>query len=278
MPRTFALFLVGAIAICGAPPLNGFSSELLLYLGLLRAVTGNSAESWAWAGFAVPALAMIGALAVAGFVKVAGIAFSGTPRSPSSSSAHDPDAAMLAPMLALAAGCIGLGILPSAALPLLQRAVADWDPALSLPPLGALLPFGWISLAGLFLLGSVALAAALFARDRAPRAAALTWDCGYAAPTPRMQYVDASFSETLVGLFDWAVRSRRTPPELPGPFPPPARLRIEVLDAVLDHAVLPLAAALDRPLSRMRALQRGPVQMYLLYVLLAVVGLLLVAR
>jgi hypothetical protein len=160
----------------------------------------------------------------------------------------------------------------------LQRAVADWDPALSLPPLGALLPFGWISLAGLFLLGSVALAAALFARDRAPRAAALTWDCGYAAPTPRMQYVDASFSETLVGLFDWAVRSRRTPPELPGPFPPPARLRIEVLDAVLDHAVLPLAAALDRPLSRMRALQRGPVQMYLLYVLLAVVGLLLVAR
>lgn len=48
-------------------------------------------------------------------------------------------------------------------------------------------------------------------------------------------------------------------------------------DAVLDRAILPLLAALDRPLSQMRALQRGPVQMYLLYVLLAVVTLLLVA-
>ena len=79
-------------------------------------------------------------------------------------------------------------------------------------------------------------------------------------------------------LFDWAVRSRRDSPDLPGPFPPPARFRIEVPDAVLDRAVLPLVDVADRPLSRMRALQRGPVQMYLLYVLLAVVGVLLVAR
>jgi len=278
MPRTFALFMVGAVAICGAPPLNGFSSELLLYVGLLRAAVADPVASWAWAGFAVPALAMAGALAVAGFVKVAGIAFSGAPRSAASSAAHDPGGAMVAPMLALAAGCLGLGLLPGAALPVLQRAVASWDPALALPPLAALLPFGWITAANVFLLAAVALAAALFARDRAPRAAALTWDCGYAAPTPRMQYVDASFAETLVGLFDWAVRSRRTPPQLPGPFPPATGFRVEVPDAVLDLAVLPLVDAADPLLSRVRALQRGPVQMYLLYVLMAVVGLLLVAR
>src|SRR5439155_789669 len=29
MPRTAALFLIGAVAICGLPPLNGFVSELL---------------------------------------------------------------------------------------------------------------------------------------------------------------------------------------------------------------------------------------------------------
>ena len=27
------MFLVGSVAICGIPPLNGFSSEFLLYLG-----------------------------------------------------------------------------------------------------------------------------------------------------------------------------------------------------------------------------------------------------
>ena len=38
MPRTAALFLVGAAAICGLPPLNGFASEWLVYLASLRTV------------------------------------------------------------------------------------------------------------------------------------------------------------------------------------------------------------------------------------------------
>jgi hydrogenase-4 component B len=188
---------------------------------------------------------------------------------------------MLAPMLALAAACVALGLAPWLALPLLRGAVAAWDPALgsAAPPLSALVPLAWVSAAGLGLLAGVALLAACFVR-RPPRpATAPTWDCGYAAPTPRMQYVAASFSETLVGLFDWAIRSRRTPPELAGPFPGPARFRSEVPDAALDRVALPLLAAADRGLARMRVLQRGPVQMYLLYVLLVVVALLLlVAR
>ena len=36
MPYTFVLFTFGAVAICGLPPLNGFASEWLLYLGLLH--------------------------------------------------------------------------------------------------------------------------------------------------------------------------------------------------------------------------------------------------
>jgi hydrogenase-4 component B len=277
MPRTFALFCLGAVAICGAPPLNGFASELVLYVGLLRVAAADSAEGWVWASLAAPALATIGALAVAGFVKVAGIAFAGTPRSQAGLAAHDPGRAMQAPMIALGAACVLLGLLPGAAVPLLQRAVAAWDPALPVPALHALLPLGWVSAAGLLLLAAVALLGALFARGRSPGDAAPTWDCGYAAPTSRMQYVDASFSETLVGLFDWAIRSRRVPPELTGPFPAAAQFRSEVPNAVLDRAVLPLLAAVDRRLSHLRALQRGPVHMYLLYVLLAVVTLLLVA-
>ncbi len=40
MPWTAGFFLLGAVAICGLPPLNGFVSELLVYLGLLRAAIG----------------------------------------------------------------------------------------------------------------------------------------------------------------------------------------------------------------------------------------------
>jgi hydrogenase-4 component B len=280
MPRTFALFAAGAVAICGLPPLNGFASELLLYVGLLRVAAVDPTQSWVWASLAVPALATIGALAVGSFVKVAGVAFAGAARTPAAAHAHDPGPAMLVPMTALAITCLVLGVFPSLAVPLLRSAVVAWDPVLgpAAPPLAALAPLDWVSAAGLALIASAALVAAIFRRRLSARASLPTWDCGYVSPTPRMQYVAASFSETLVGLFDWAVRSRRGEPDLTGPFPLPSRFSSEIPDATLDRIVLPLAGTAERGLARVRVLQRGPVQMYLVYVLLAVVAMLLVAR
>lgn len=276
MPRTFALFLLGAAAICGLPPLNGFTSELLLYLGLVRAAASEGPPALVWAGLAAPALALIGALAALSFVKVSGVAFAGSARSPAAAAAHDPGRGMLAPMAALALGCLALGLLPGAAAPLLQGAVAAWSPETTAPRLEALAPFGAVSAAGLVLVAAVALVGAAGLRSASRRASAITWDCGYARPSARMQYGASSFSETAVGFFDRAVRARRTPPALRGPFPGAARLETEVPDPVLDDALLPLVAAADRVLARVRVLQRGPVQMYLLYVLLAVVALLVV--
>src|SRR5207248_11176113 len=64
MPRTSLCFLIGAAAICGLPPLNGFVSEFLIYLGLFRTLVNGERSSFAWASFAAPALALIGTLAV----------------------------------------------------------------------------------------------------------------------------------------------------------------------------------------------------------------------
>jgi hydrogenase-4 component B len=278
MPRCFALFAIGAIAICGLPPLNGFAGELLLYVGLLRAAAADAAHGSAWASAAAPALAMIGALALASFVKVVGIAFSGVPRTPAAEHAHDPGPGMLAPMAALAGACVALGLAPASALPLLRAAVGAWDPAFgNALALGELVPLRSVSAAGLALVSGGALVTWLIWRRLPARADRVTWDCGYARPTPRMQYVDASFSELLLELFDWAVRSRRQPPELPGLFPPPSRFASEVPDPVLERILQPLTAVVGRGLSPVRALQRGPIQMYLLYVFLVVVILLMVA-
>ncbi len=72
MARTASLFAIGAAAICGLPPLNGFVSELLIYLGLLRVGGDGIDGAWSVAPLAVPLLAMAGALAIACFVKVFG--------------------------------------------------------------------------------------------------------------------------------------------------------------------------------------------------------------
>ena len=77
MPWTSLGFLVGAVAICGLPPLNGFVSELLIYLGLFGTLVDQHGATFAGAAIAAPALALIGALALACFVKVYGAVFLG---------------------------------------------------------------------------------------------------------------------------------------------------------------------------------------------------------
>ncbi|HEY4595065.1 MAG TPA: proton-conducting transporter membrane subunit, partial [Thermoanaerobaculia bacterium] len=143
MPATAGLFLLGALAICGLPPLNGFVSELFVYLGLVRAAI---APGSAWAALPAPVLAATGALAVACFVRVFGIAFLGTARSPAAREAHESPPLMLAPMAVLAVWCAVLGAAPGLAAPAIERAAAAWAgrplPGLAL---AGLAPLGWIS-------------------------------------------------------------------------------------------------------------------------------------
>src|SRR5206468_2975029 len=47
MPWTAGLFALGAAAISGLPPLNGFVSEWLVYLGLLDATISRGPAAWA---------------------------------------------------------------------------------------------------------------------------------------------------------------------------------------------------------------------------------------
>ncbi len=58
MPVTAILFLTGTAAICALPPLNGFVSELLIYLGMLDGIASGSNVLASAAGLA--ALALIG--------------------------------------------------------------------------------------------------------------------------------------------------------------------------------------------------------------------------
>ena len=80
MRFTGAAFLLGAVAICGLPPLNGFVSEWLITLASFRALTGAGGSAGVLGAAAgAPALALIGALAVACFVKAFSAVFLGSP-------------------------------------------------------------------------------------------------------------------------------------------------------------------------------------------------------
>ena len=117
MPWTAACFLVGAMAISGLPPLNGFASEWLTFQAFLFGFF-HSTDPFVHFLFPVGAavLALTTALAAACFVKAFGISFLALPRSPEAEQARESPAVMLAPQAILAGLCVVLGVFPGRVL------------------------------------------------------------------------------------------------------------------------------------------------------------------
>ena len=109
MPSTSLYFLIGAVAISGLPPLNGFVSEWLTYQALLAGFGTTSSLTRLMFPIAGSLLALTAALAAACFVKAFGIPFLALPRSEASANAVEAGGAMRFAMARLAAACIALG-------------------------------------------------------------------------------------------------------------------------------------------------------------------------
>jgi hydrogenase-4 component B len=279
MPWTAGLFLIGAVAICGLPPLNGFVSEFFLYLGFFSTVQEAAAPMYGAAAFAAPILALIGALAVACFVKVFGTIFLGTARSSHADHASESRWAVLAPMFALAAGCLAIGLAPQELPLVFDRSVRAWAPEIGeqLPHLAKVAPLWSMGMVALSLVGAILLASiGLGIRLRTSRVAvATTWSCGYIQPSPRMQYTSSSFAQMIVALFAKALLPIIHTPRISSPFPSASRFHSDVPDAALDRGIWPVIRLVARLLTRLRVLQHGSIQLYLLYVFAALLWLML---
>ena len=99
MPKTTFAFLIGAAAIVGLPPLNGFASKWLIY------------ESSAMYNPVLGAIAIIGtAFCTAAYVKVL-YTFFGRP-SERIANAKDPETSMMLPMFLLVLAIVIMGLFP----------------------------------------------------------------------------------------------------------------------------------------------------------------------
>jgi len=270
MPWTAALFAVGAVAIAGLPPLNGFVSEWLVYLGLFDALNPPAAALPALP--AIVCLATTGALALACFVKVCGVGFLGAPRTEAARRAHECGPWMRGPMLVLAAACAAIGLAPAGCWPALRSVVGSWGAAWrDLPAPESLGTLGVVH-TGLVLL-AVGGAIGLRRRLRGRWRRGVTWDCGYAAPTARMQYTAGSFAGILTEWFGWILRPARHEERPEALFPGRAALAEHTPETVLEKVVVPVARWVLRVATLARRLQHGRVQAYLFYVILGLAAL-----
>ena len=111
MPGTAVLFLIGSVAICALPPLNGFISEFLIYMGMFRGLLVNNFFVFIVMLFGIASLALVGTMAILCFTKVFSVVFLGLPRSEASSNVtSDNSLSMILPMGFLSVLVVLIGI------------------------------------------------------------------------------------------------------------------------------------------------------------------------
>jgi hydrogenase-4 component B len=277
---------VGALALSGLPTLNAFASEWLIYRGLFRGVVQLGPTNHVAAMAAVAALALIGGLAAACFCGLFGVGFLGVPRSPEAEHAVEPAGQRVERglIVGLTVVVVLLGVFPIVAAGLIRGQVlatlavlrvtpAAEDLATSLGPLRAL------SVVSLLLIGTVAVLKV--ARDRRlaaqPVSTGPTWDCGFAyrAPFARGQYTPVSFMNPLSPMFPWLNALRERKEAIAGYFPAGGAVEVESDDLVAERILKPVFRGAGWGILRFRWIQRGSIQLYLLFLFTTLVAMLL---
>ena len=202
MPWTAISFLLGGVAISALPPLNGFTSEFVIYSGLFN---GQPIAPWAKVALAAAAagLAFVGAVSALSITRAFGVVFLGAPRDAvdrAPARGQPLDAAC--PRWLHAARRDGAGRGAGARTGAGAKARRGWRwPAVPGAGTEALQPLGRQPVAHrrtsrprLALAIGAAVVAACRASAAPRRRATSTWGCGYGAPNARMQYTGSSFS------------------------------------------------------------------------------------
>jgi formate hydrogenlyase subunit 3/multisubunit Na+/H+ antiporter MnhD subunit len=269
MPQAGALIIGGSIALAALPPMNGFVSEWLIYLGLLHAGLAMSGSSALAVGMTLALFGVVGTLAVVTFTRLLGIALLGEPRSPAAAQAHEAAAAMLWPMRILLAGCLVIGLLPQLPLYLLTPVLTQLT-TIAAPKLAATLaPLAQIGRWGILLSITLILVGLLlvYLRRHRPATTAATWGCAFPRPTAQMAYKAEGYSEFAHHhLLPPALRpevSRKRPRTL---FPVTVHFFQHSQEILLQRCYQPLFTYLADRCVRLRWLQQGKLHLYLLYI------------
>jgi hydrogenase-4 component B len=288
MPWVAWLALIGALALAGLPPLNGFVSEWLLLQAFLFTPGLPDTYLNMLIPVAAAAIALAAALSAYVMVKFYGVVFLGQPREEKLAEARDAGLWERIGLVWLAAGCVAFGIVPVQVIRMIDFVTG--------PLVGQTLSASaarshWLFLAPidpqrasysplLFLVGLVVvtlaawLAVRRFYHGRVRRSP--PWDCGFPLLNARMQDTAEGFGQPVRVVFEPFFRVVER--ELPSPAEPAPRYRVTIEDPLWQWAYVPVMRAVERVTGLVTVLQRGRISVYLMYSFATLLVLLFLVR
>jgi formate hydrogenlyase subunit 3/multisubunit Na+/H+ antiporter MnhD subunit len=273
MPHTGFLFLIGALAIGGLPPFNGFVSEFILYSGYLEGIKTLDVLNATLSIFTLSSLAIIGGLSILTFTKSFGTIFLGSARSKLHHQITEASFIMLLPQYLILVIMLSIGVFPGFYFKVVLKTISAFLPSAKITDSININPIVFtMSQIGIYSFVFIGLIAAVYyirVYIASKKSVELkpTWGCAYSAPNSRMQYTGKSFSKTLGKLLGFILIENKRYQEIPvkETFPSQRKHSSHYLDFFETRIFNGITDRLVYSMNYFQFIQNGKTQAYVLY-------------
>ncbi len=276
MPFTAFAFLIGAIAISGIPPFNGFISEFIIYNGFFEGIKQSGLVFPMLMMFGVLALALIGGLAMFCFTKAFGVVFLGTARSNEASHAKEVGWSIKFAEILPIFWIVVIGLLPVYFFNFVNVILQNRFPLFPFKQIAITNSLKWVGVLGIILIVVIALFYAIRKLILKSKKVVYgpTWGCGYtAANASANQYNASSFAANFKRIsnpvfVDLSSEIEYGDEEI---FPEKKNFKTHVEDKLEFKLIVPIANTILKYVKKIAVLQTGKIQDYILYPLIFII-------
>ncbi|MEI6137867.1 MAG: proton-conducting transporter membrane subunit [Mariniphaga sp.] len=280
MPFSAIFFLIGAMAIGGLPPFNGFVSEYLIYFGLFKGLNPVSGISQVvLIVLSIAGLAIVGGISLLTFTKSFGVIFLGQARSEFHHEPKEISSIMQLPQYMIVVVMLSVALVPQFYLNFTSQIVSSIFPLNSgINPEQFAQMTNNMETIGLVSLSFIGLLFLMFGLrwiilHKREKVEYETWGCGYVVPVEKAQYTGSSYSRSFGHLFSFLVKERKTFSRIAKPelYPENRTFSTTYNDLLEKYVIAPLTKRTVFLLNYFQFIQNGRIQSYVLYGLFFVI-------
>jgi hydrogenase-4 component B len=279
LPRTAVAFFLAALAVSAFPPLNGFASEWLIFQTMLVGLSAPYFLIKAVFLIALTALAFASGITILAFAKAFGMTFLARTRMTDMTHMKEASGMMQLSYLFLGTMIVVLGLMSKKAIEYFEHVALsvgnENTPASALRglnvPIIDLIPTAIIFVAVLVL---VFLIVRIFTRENTETIGD-TWDCGYPL-YPNNEISATAFSRTILMFLKRIIPTRKhvdyalVHPDSPYFFRSKTVV-LEVVDVFGRYLYQPIGKAIEWFGAKIKHIQNGNLNAYILYVLIVLI-------